>query len=50
MLSKVYKGEYVTLFIDMKKLILNTWKIMIKIILRHKKFIWLGNIAKASSK
>ena len=29
--KKVYEEEYVTLFIDMKKLITNTWKIMIKI-------------------
>ena len=42
--------------IDMRKLITNTWKIMIKIKNGHifslgcKWFMWLGNVAKASGK
>ena len=31
MVEKGIRGGYVTLFIDMQKLITNTWKIMIKI-------------------
>ena len=33
--KKVLKKEYVTLFIDMQKLITNTWKIMTKIKNHH---------------
>ena len=32
---KLLEEEYVTLFIDMQKLIINTWNIMIKIKNRH---------------
>ena len=35
MVEKVIEEEYVTLFIDMQKLITNTWKIKIKVKNRH---------------
>ena len=35
MMGKGNRGEYVTLFIDMQRLITNTSKIMIKITNRH---------------
>ena len=44
MLSMLEKSEeYVTLFIDMQKLITNTWRIMIKAKNCHSKFVHLQN-------
>ena len=51
--ERVLKEDYIILFIDMKKIITKTWKIMIKIkespsILGCKYFIGLGNVTKAT--
>ena len=35
MVEKRIRGEYVTLLIDMEKLIINIWKIVVKIKNRH---------------
>ena len=53
--KKILEEEYVSLFTNMQKLIIDTWKDMIEIKNLHifnigKSFTWLGNVANASSK
>ena len=58
MVEKVIKEEYVTIFIDMQKLLTikytkdydNNKESKWHSILGYKWFIWLGNVAKVSSK
>ena len=53
-MKKELDEEYITLLIDIEKLIINIWKIMIRIknhqVLNVFKFIWLRNVTKVAYK